>query len=146
MKKLFSILILIFMSCSGEDGASNNNPLLDQITSDVTDGGWVISYYYDTDSDETANFSNFVFSFNDNGELSATDGVNAYLGSWSVTDSNSGDDSLDDLHFNIAFASPPYFAELTDDWDIVSQSASTIELINISGGNGGTDYLTFQKQ
>lgn len=43
------------------------------------------------------------------------------------------------------FTSPPDFEELTDDWDIISQTSSKIELIDISGGNGGTDYLTFQK-
>ena len=107
MKKIVSVLVLLLMACSGEDGVSDNSQLLDQITSNVSSGSWIISYYYDT---------------------------------------NSGDDSLDDLHFNISFASPPYFAELTDDWDIVAQSDSTIELIDVSDGNGGTDYLTFQKQ
>lgn len=146
MKKIVSVLVLLLMACSGEDGVSDNSQLLDQITSNVSSGSWIISYYYDTDSDETSNFSSFVFSFNEGGVLSATNGTNAYIGSWSVSDSNSGDDSLDDLHFNISFASPPYFAELTDDWDIIAQSDSTIELIDVSGGNGGTDYLTFQKQ
>ena len=38
------------------------------------------------------------------------------------------------------------FEDLNDDWDIISQSSSKIELIDISGGNGGTDYLTFEKK
>ncbi len=38
------------------------------------------------------------------------------------------------------------FEELSDDWDIISHSSTKIELIDISGGNGGTDYLTFEKQ
>ena len=37
------------------------------------------------------------------------------------------------------------FEELNDDWDVVSQSATKIELIDVSGGNGGTDYLTFER-
>lgn len=44
------------------------------------------------------------------------------------------------------FSSPAVFAdELTDDWDIISYSATKIQLIDVSGGNGGTDYLTFEK-
>ncbi|MFN7419673.1 MAG: hypothetical protein ACK5RV_02185, partial [Flavobacterium sp.] len=68
-----------------------------------------------------------------------------YTGVWSVTDSNSNDDSMDDLDFNIAFTTPANFLELTDDWDIQSRTDTKIELIDISGGNGGTDYLTFEK-
>jgi hypothetical protein len=37
------------------------------------------------------------------------------------------------------------FEDLNDDWDIISRSSTKIELIDISGGNGGTDYLTFEK-
>ena len=68
---------------------------------------------------------------------------------WSVTADDSSDDddynSSDDIDFNIMFSAPPEFADLSDDWDIVSRSGSRIELIDISGGNGGTDTLVFEK-
>ncbi len=51
-----------------------------------------------------------------------------------------------DIDFNIFFASPADFAELSDDWEIISHSATKIELRDVSGGNGGTDLLTFEKQ
>ena len=47
--------------------------------------------------------------------------------------------------FNIAFSSPADFADLTDDWDIVQFTSVRIELIDVSGGNGGTDKLVFEK-
>ena len=50
-----------------------------------------------------------------------------------------------DIDFNIFFSSPADFAELSEDWDIISHSASKIELKHVSGGNGGTDLLTFEK-
>jgi hypothetical protein len=37
------------------------------------------------------------------------------------------------------------FEDLVDDWDFISVSNTKIELIDISGGNGGTDYLTFER-
>jgi hypothetical protein len=77
--------------------------------------------------------------------LTATNGTLTHTGIWSVTDSNSNDDSMDDLDFNIAFTTPANFLELTDDWDIQSRTDTKIELIDVSGGNGGTDYLTFEK-
>lgn len=64
---------------------------------------------------------------------------------WSITDRNSNDDSLDDLDFNIYFDLTNNFEDLNDDWDILTQNAAKIELIDVSGGNGGTDYLSFEK-
>lgn len=42
-------------------------------------------------------------------------------------------------------ASPSGFEKLSDDRDFISQSNSKIELIDVSGGNGGIDHLTFEK-
>jgi len=57
----------------------------------------------------------------------------------------SGGTSSGDIDFNIFFASPVDFSELSEDWDIITNSSSKIELIHVSGGNGGTDLLTFEK-
>ncbi len=116
-------------------------------TQTMQQGNWRITYYYDTDSEETSRFSNYTFSFDPGNVLKASNGTNTYTGSWSITDSHSGNDDNphSDVDFNIAFSSPSGFAELTDDWDIVSQSSTKIELIDVSGGNGGTDHLVFEK-
>lgn len=115
-------------------------------TQTMQQGNWRITYYYDTDHEETSRFSNYTFSFDSNNVLKATNGTNTYTGMWSITDSRSGDDNPhSDIDFNIAFSSPANFAELSDDWDIVSQTSTKIELIDVSGGNGGTDHLVFEK-
>ncbi|MDH3699350.1 MAG: hypothetical protein OEQ81_11845 [Flavobacteriaceae bacterium] len=57
-----------------------------------------------------------------------------------------GGHSSGEVDFNIFFAAPEDFNELSEDWNIVSFSNSIIELIHESGGNGGTDLLTFEKQ
>ena len=57
----------------------------------------------------------------------------------------SGGITSGDIDFNIFFSAPADFAELSEDWDIISHTASKIELIHVSGGNGGTDLLTFEK-
>ena len=144
---LFAILVLtsISLSCSNDDNSNSttNNPAT--IINIVTSGTWKITYYYDNDQDETNNFNGYNFAFNTNNVLTAISGANTYTGSWSVTNSNSNDDSSNDLDFNIAFNSPAEFQELTDDWEIISRSSTEIKLRDISGGNGGTDYLTFSK-
>jgi hypothetical protein len=57
----------------------------------------------------------------------------------------SGGSSSGDIDFNIFFASPADFTELSEDWDIISHTASKIELYHLSRGNGETDHLTFEK-
>lgn len=155
MKKLsfYTVLlagVLSLTSCNAEDPAAvaaNPQPVINAAAS----GTWKITYFFDTDTDETTHFNNYTFTFGSGNVLTATNGANTYTGTWSVTNdhSNSNDDSSshssNDLDFNIMFATPANFAELSDDWDIVSYSANKIELIDVSGGNGGTDYLTFEK-
>ena len=36
-------------------------------------------------------------------------------------------------------------AKLSDDWDILEYTSGRIRLIDVSGGDGSTDYLTFEK-
>ena len=36
-------------------------------------------------------------------------------------------------------------SSLNDDWHILEQTAKKIKLEDVSGGNGGTDYLTFEQ-
>ena len=132
-------------SCSGDDSAnsSGNNPA--DVINIVNNGTWRITYYYDTDHEETSDFNGYNFTFGAANVLTASNGTNNYTGTWSVTDSNSNDDSPDDLDFNIAFSSPAQFEDLTDDWEIIEKSTTIIKLKDVSGGNGGTDYLTFTK-
>ena len=122
-----------------------------QITNISTDGTWIVSSYLDDGDDETADFSTFRLTFLESGVLNAMDllssNSNPYAGSWSITDSNSNDDdNLADLDFNINFNVSNKLDDLSDDWDIVSYSDTEIKLIDVSGGNGGTDYLTLTKQ
>lgn len=111
----------------------------------VNNGTWRITYYYDTDHEETIDFNGFNFTFGANNILTASIGTITNTGTWTITDSNSNDDNLSDLDFNISFATPAQFVEITDDWEIIEKSNTVIKLKDVSGGNGGIDYLTFTK-
>jgi hypothetical protein len=137
-------LALSLTACNGDDD-DEIITIQDNIESNVESGTWRISKFIDSGDDETNDFAGYVFTFESNGVLNATNGVNSYDGTWSITDSNSNDDSEDDLDFNINFNLMNEFEDLNDDWDIISQSSTKIELIDVSGGNGGTDFLTFVK-
>ncbi|MCZ8198209.1 MAG: hypothetical protein O9267_11440 [Flavobacterium sp.] len=153
LKKIkFSLVIaMLFVlttssMCSNDDDNPNptvNNPA--DVINILNNGTWRITFYYDTDQEETTNFNGYNFTFGASNALTASNGTNNYTGTWSVTDINSNDDSISDLDFNITFSSPSQFEELTDDWEIIEKSTTVIKLKDVSGGNGGTDYLTFTK-
>lgn len=144
---------LMSSMCSNDDddGSPNNNSQqIAEIENTVESGTWRITNFNDSGQNETSDFNGYDFSFNSDGSLVATNGSNTMTGTWSVTDdSNSSDDSSsdDDIDFNIFFPVPDSndFEDLNDDWDIVTTTSTRIELIDISGGNGGTDMLTFEK-
>jgi len=146
MKSIKSIvfLFLVVFACSDDKSGTTNQS---KVISIASSGTWRITYYYNTDKEETSNYAGYNFTFGSKA-LTASNGTNTYTGTWSVSDSNSNDDSMDDLHFNIAFNNPPApasFEDLSDDWDIIEITDTKIKLIDVSGGNGGTDYLTFEK-
>ena len=111
----------------------------------MTSGKWQITYFFDTDEEETDKFDDYTFQFLPSGSLVANDGPASVAGAWSVTDRKRSDDDPEDVDFNISFGTSPLLDELTDDWEIISASGTRIELQHISGGNGGTDLLTFEK-
>ena len=137
---ILSSMFLLLISCRKEDVKQKKD-----IEKEVSSGTWRISNFVDSGVDETVNFSGYNFTFKDDGTLTASNGSSKFTGTWSVSDSNSHDDNLDDLHFNINFNLTNNFEDLNDDWDIVSHSSSKLELKDVSGGGGGTDLLTFVK-
>ena len=155
------VLMLLISSCSlfdfdfPIDPPNPPDPVDTTSTPDIVNivqaGEWQITYFNDSGNNETAHFSGFSFSFNDDGSLAATSGMVTHTGLWNITDdhgnSNDDDDNhhSDDIDFNIDFNSPDHFEELSEDWDIISITDTRIELIHISGGNGGIDYLTFER-
>jgi len=143
----FLVCLISFLSLNSCDSDDDNNSMDNTaiVQRNVQDGTWRITQFIDSGTDETNDFAGYTFTFNSSGVLNANNGTNDYNGTWSVTRSNSNDDSQADLDFNINFNLTNNFEDLNDDWDIVSQSSSKIELIDISGGNGGIDNLTFEK-
>ena len=147
---LMSISLMSSTCSSDDDDFSSHNSNTQQIIQVITtaqSGDWRITSFVDSGQDETNNFSGYIFTFNSNGSLVASNGNNTQSGTWSVTNSSSSSSSSNDVDFNIFFnvSNTSDFEDLNDDWDIVTYNDNRIELIDVSGGNGGTDTLVFQK-
>ncbi len=80
IKKIILILFLsASISCStsndsNDDSSSNNSADTTQIENAAQSGTWRITYYYDSDHEETNNFTGYNFTFNSDGSLIAENG------------------------------------------------------------------------
>ncbi|MDN5203904.1 hypothetical protein QQ008_21105 [Fulvivirgaceae bacterium BMA10] len=156
MKNLLIIIGLIVginaCSTSDEDAMQPDTAaVISELKGIVENGQWRVTYFFDSDKDETDNFNGFTFSFSSNGSITATKGTVNVTGSWSIINDDDGDDHsdgedvYDDIDFNISFSTPYDFEELTEDWEIITYTNTKIELKHVSGGNGGTDFLTLER-
>jgi hypothetical protein len=150
------VLIIILMTPASasklddpdtDDHLSGLSPIENKniVTIIVTDGTLKITYYWDTDLNETINFDGFNFTFRSNNILTATDGINTYNGTWSITDSNSYIDDLTDEKFDLILTSSINFVETIDDWGFVDTPPTYIKLNDIVGDNGEVGILTFNE-
>ena len=148
---LIATMILTMASCSSDDdnGPSNNTGAeIQQIQNQVESGAWRITSFIDSGQDETSDFTGYIFNFNSDGTIVATNGSNTESGTWSVSSSNSNDESNNDIDFNIMFNVPDTsdFEDLNDTgWDVISHTEDRLQLRDVSGGNGGIDTLTFER-
>ncbi|MBK5213295.1 MAG: hypothetical protein JJE55_06520 [Flavobacteriaceae bacterium] len=119
-------------------GGGNGNPseFIDNLTNSV----WYVNLLENDGNNETCDYVAYVFAFNTNETVTATSTNNTVNGTWLVTNSSSGIDLV--LNFEITGSDDP-FDDLNDDWDVTSFDTQIIKLIDVSGGNGGTDYLNF---
>ncbi len=110
-----------------------------ELVAALTNGDWYITYYFD-DIDETANYADYVFNYATDGTATATDPNGTTNGTWSTS---SGDET--ELELNLNFGTVPPLDELAEDWDVLEVTNEIIRLKDVSGGNGSTDFLTFER-
>lgn len=128
------IFATILTSCKNDDSGSSPS-----VSGTITQGSWKVTLYSDNGNDETSHFSGYAFTFSNNGTVTAVRSGSSVSGTWS----DGNDDSQTKLV--LTFLSPPDFEEISDDWHVLKNTSSKIELEDVSGGNGGTDLLTFEK-
>jgi hypothetical protein len=134
---LSSFVILGCLSCKkSDDSAAINTPA--QVSTTVSSGSWIITYFFDHDTDETSHFAGYRFTFNSSGTINAVKGSNTSSGSWATGTDDSKTKLLLDFSADI-------FEELSEDWELVKATSTKIELMHKSGGDGHIDYLTFEK-
>ncbi len=123
----------------GGGGGQGSGPLVDVLI----DGVWYVTLLEDDGNDETCDYQPYEFTFNSNQTVVAASTNNTVNGTWAVTNDSGTFDLI--LNFDISGPDDP-FEDLNDDWDVLAYDMQNINLIDVSGGNGGTDYLNFGRQ
>lgn len=120
--------VFLLISCKKESNDTNRISF---------EGTWRIVLFTDHGNDETDDFSGYLFSFGNNGVLEASKSGSAKTGTWSYE----GDE------FNINLGektdSNKPLGELTDDWELISQTSTEIKLKD--DNDSSAEFLTFKK-
>jgi hypothetical protein len=149
-RRLLALLITCLIAgCDDNDDKKDQDSKINQIQTTAVSGQWRVINFSDNGDDHTQKFNGFLFQFDSGNNITATNGASNYPGVWSVAKDDGTDDhskqNFDDIDFNISFSSPPDFEMLSEEWEIISLTGGKIELRHVSGGNGGTRALTFEK-
>ena len=139
---------------SGSDGSTDyltfgrnpntggNNTELNLFIENLITGSWYVNFLEEEGIDHTANFNEYEFTFFGNGSASAVSSSNTINGFWTAQ----VDSGNLDLILNFDTGTNSNFGELNDDWDVLEATQIIIRLSDVSGGGGGTDYLTFGRE
>ncbi|MCG8308104.1 MAG: hypothetical protein MI975_11985 [Cytophagales bacterium] len=102
----------------------------------LIDGNWVISSFFDN-TDKTANFEGYLFTFFQNGNAVAQKGGFVVEGSWSSSGAG------DDLELELDFGDDPPLDALEESWDVFEFDERRIALIGRDGSE--TDELVLER-
>jgi hypothetical protein len=104
----------------------------------LTQGAWIITYFFEDGDDKTSDYENFTFNFSSNGTFTASNGPIVYGGEWEI---DLDDDEIE-LELDFDNDDSP-LDELDEDWILIDFNGERIRLKDSSGGN--TTFLTFER-
>lgn len=110
------IIASILASCSTDPEVT---PTATQTLSEKI---WSVTYFFDTDKEETDDFAGYSFTFKSDGEAMATNSAGSTAGTWSII----SDDGFRKFVLDFGLGRP--LEELNDDWIIEEESATVLKL------------------
>lgn len=129
-------LALLVASCKKDD---NSPGTAGTVSTTISSGAWKITHYLERDVDHTADFAGYTFTFSSNAAVTAIKAGNTVNGTWSA----GNDDSR--VKFILHFNAPGSFEEISEDWLVTERTNNKLRLKHTSGGDGHTDFLTFER-
>ena len=116
---------------------------INQIEDSIIEGEWKITLFQEDGNNETSDYTDYRFKFDTDGTVTVQPGMLTvtYFGTWKT------EKDSDHVDFILYFATPvpANLEDLSDDWEVLSESKTKLELEDVSGGDGSIDKLTFEK-
>ncbi|MFC3879710.1 hypothetical protein ACFOSV_05965 [Algoriphagus namhaensis] len=141
MKNLIYAFVLTFLlfSCDDEDKDPILNASEEELVNTVENSVWRISLFIEDGKDETSDYSGITFNFLPAGKIEAFNGGQLMEeGTWKTL----RDDGK--LEFWITFTQNEILEEISDDWYVLSMTATKIEMED--DNDQFIDKLTLQKK
>jgi hypothetical protein len=135
IRTLFIGIIVFFIACD-----SSNDDIFSPNNNTPASGQWKVTYFFDK-NDETSYYTNYTFEFNSDGTLKAQNGNQTWSGNWKSGYDDSANKFLIDFNGGIN----SQLEELEEDWRIVTMTDDLMHFEHVSGGNGDTDILKFER-
>ncbi len=117
------------------DYCPENNIVSLDFVNTITQGSWEIPYFFD-DSEKTASYSGYSFTFKSDKSVVATKGAVSETGTWESTVLN----NVRELKLTF---STELLSKLNNNWKLFEFNNSQIRLRDVSNS---TDYLYFEKK
>ncbi len=144
MKKLRNLPVILALVLGGVTSCTKDSTTTLGTTAATStillQGTWKVTYFNDSGTDGTANYNGYIFTFVSGGSMSVINGSIVYNGTWTTHN----DDNQNKLYMDFGVTTSPY-AELRKDWHIVEKTSTKLRMEDVSGGAGGTDYLTLER-
>ena len=119
---------------------AGSNVDLNELLNQLTTGIWYLNLYDDDGVNETCDYSQYAFRYNTDGTAMAMSANDLIHGFWTVAQDNGSYELV--FNFDVDGNNDP-LEDLNDSWDIEDFNENLISLMDVSGGNGGTDLLVF---
>ena len=135
------LALAVLPSCNkDDDDAIDVNT--QNVSNTVLEDSWMVTYFLDDDNDdETSKFTDYRFTFNADGTVSATRSANVKAGTWLVRQ----DDGRTELELDFNDNDDP-LNKLDEDLEVVSLTNVKIILRDLDDdGDDDDEYLTFEK-
>ncbi len=123
---------------SGGGGSGETNALIELLVTDQ----WYVNLMEEDLENDTCDYVDFTFTYNIDGTVQAVSTSRTVDGFWAVSNSSSGLELI--LNFNYDGQEDP-FEDLNDDWDVLFYDTESIQLEDVSGGNGDVERLNFAR-
>lgn len=132
---LIPLIATLTFGCKKEHPATTTTSTVVNV---VTTGTWAIILMSDSGIDQTADFAEYSFVFNTNGELTAARASGTTVGSWYAEIDDHGENE-----FRIALGYVYPLNMICKRWHVLTSTPNKLELHD--GDGQFQEYLTFKK-